>query len=118
MATRKPVSVLPDPVGEATSTSCPAAMWGQAAACGEVGPAGKRRANQPATAGWKSDSGEAAGEGSGTVLFHQAGATPTNAAAAGPGGSGGVGLRQGENSRVRRCGSARRTGTPARGGVG
>ena len=35
----------------------PSAMWGQAADCGGVGPAGKRRANQLATAGWKSDSG-------------------------------------------------------------
>ena len=57
MATRNPVSVLPEPVGEATRTSLPAAMWGQAADCGGVGPAGKRRANQLATAGWKSDSG-------------------------------------------------------------
>ncbi len=51
MATRNPVRVLPVPVGEATSTSRPVAMWGQAAACGGVGPAGKRRANQLATAG-------------------------------------------------------------------
>src|SRR5271168_1712967 len=63
MATRNPVSVLPDPVGEATRTSDPAAMWGQAADCGGVGPAGKRRANQLATAGWKSISG--------TLPFHQ-----------------------------------------------
>ena len=55
MATRNPVSVLPEPVGEATRTSLPAAMCGQAADCGGVGPAGKRRANQLATAGWKSD---------------------------------------------------------------
>ena len=61
MATRNPVSVLPEPVGEATSTSSPFAMWGQAAVCGGVGPVGKRRANQLATAGWKSDSGEALG---------------------------------------------------------
>src|ERR1700733_9312460 len=66
MATRKPVSVFPEPVGEATSTSSPLAMWGQAAVCGGVGPSGKRRANQLATAGGKSDSGEA----SGIVLFH------------------------------------------------
>ncbi len=75
MATRNPVSVLPEPVGEATSTSLPAAMWGQAADCGDVGPAGNRRANQLATAGWNSDSGEAAG----TPLFHQDVVTPTNA---------------------------------------
>src|SRR6516162_4466920 len=67
MATRKPVSVLPEPVGDATSTSWPWAMWGQAALWGGVGPAGKRRANQLATAGWNNDSGVA----SGTVLFHQ-----------------------------------------------
>ena len=42
MATRKPVSVLPEPVGEATSTSSPLAMWGQAAVWGGVGPGGKR----------------------------------------------------------------------------
>src|SRR5580692_1636091 len=76
MATRNPVRVLPEPVGEATRTSLPAAMWGQAADWGGVGPAGKRRANQPATAGWKSVSGE----GSGTLPFHQDGVT---AAAAG-----------------------------------
>src|SRR6516162_7800782 len=67
MATRNPVRVLPEPVGEATSTSLPAPMWGQARVCGGVGPAGKRRANQLATAGWNSDSGAA----SGIVLFHQ-----------------------------------------------
>ena len=69
MATRNPVRVLPEPVGEATSTSRPAAMAGQAPDCGGVGPAGKRRANQLATAGWKSDSGEVAacvGHASGT----------------------------------------------------
>src|ERR1700728_1511137 len=63
MATRNPVSVLPDPVGEATRTSLPAAMCGQAADCGGVGPVGKRRANQLATAGWKSVSD--------TLPFHQ-----------------------------------------------
>ena len=68
MATRKPVSVLPEPVGEATSTSLPSAMCGQAADCGAVGPTGKRRANQLATAGWKSDSGEAL---EAPLLFHQ-----------------------------------------------
>src|SRR5215472_8949183 len=110
MATRKPVSVLPEPVGEATRTSCPSAMCGQAAACGAVGPAGNRRANQPATAGWKSDSGE----GSGTVLFHQAAATPTNAAASGPDRGGGAVPVRG-NDGVRGCGSARTPGTGARG---
>src|SRR5580704_3759354 len=67
MATRNPVSVLPEPVGEATRTSSPLAMWGQAAVWGGVGPSGKRRANQLATAGWNSDSGVATG----IVLFHQ-----------------------------------------------
>ena len=47
MATRNPVSVLPEPVGEATSTSLPAAMWGQAADCGGVGP-GREAAGEPA----------------------------------------------------------------------
>src|SRR3984885_2510871 len=75
MATRNPVSVLPEPVGEATRTSLPVAIWGQAADCGGVGPAGKRRENQLATAGGKSDSGEA----SGTLLFHQDAVTPATA---------------------------------------
>ncbi len=85
MATRKPVRVLPEPVGEATSTSLPAAMWGQAAVWGGVGPAGKRWANQLATAGWKRGSGEA----SGILLFHQpaaTAATPWAAASAQAGG--------------------------------
>src|ERR1700749_3326412 len=77
MATRNPVSVLPEPVGEATRTSLPAAMWGQAADWGGGGPDGNRRANQLATAGWKSESGEASGRAvgtaSGTLLFHQDG---------------------------------------------
>src|SRR5271154_5218694 len=81
MATRNPVRVLPEPVGEATRTSLPAAIWGQAADCGGVGPAGKRRENQLATAGWKSDSGEA----SGTLLFHQDVVTTAAAPAAGTG---------------------------------
>ena len=68
MATRNPVSVLPEPVGEATRTSRPSAMCGQAAVWGGVGPAGKRRANQLATAGWNNDSGDGAVF---TVLFHQ-----------------------------------------------
>src|SRR6202034_4081202 len=75
MATRNPVSVLPEPVGEATKTSLPAAMWGQAADWGGVAPDGNRRANQLATAGWKSDSGEASGTASVTLLFHQDGVT-------------------------------------------
>src|SRR5580692_2246977 len=90
MATRNPVNVLPDPVGEATSTSRPAAIAGQAPDCGGVGPAGKRRANQLATAGWKRDSGEAVpasgtvvtslGSGaSGMLLFHQDVVTRTTA---------------------------------------
>src|ERR1700689_2706630 len=79
MATRKPVRVLPEPVGEATRTSLPAAMWGQAADWGGVGPAGNRRANQLATAGWKSESGEASGTAGGTapapLLSHREGVT-------------------------------------------
>ena len=67
------VRVLPEPVGEATRrTSLPAAMWGQAADCGGVGPAGKRRANQLATAGWKSVSGPGNSRGASVTLpFHQ-----------------------------------------------
>src|SRR5271166_3792733 len=86
MATRNPVRVLPEPVGEATSTSRPSAMCGQAADCGGVGPAGKRRANQLATAGWKRASGPMesgpveTGWASGTPLFHQ---DPVTAAQAG-----------------------------------
>ena len=84
------MSVLPEPVGEATSTLLPAAMWGQAADCGGVGPAGKRRENQLATAGWKSDSGPVdSGRASGTLLFHQEVVTPTTAPAAGTGQAGG-----------------------------
>src|SRR6516165_3797903 len=76
MATRNPVRVLPEPVGEATSTSRPWAMWGQAPVWGGVGPAGKRRVNQLATAGWNSDSGVA----SGILLFHQDVVTVASAA--------------------------------------
>src|SRR5581483_1637617 len=61
MATRKPVRVLPVPVGEATRTSSPAAMCGQAARWGSVGPWGKRLVNQLWTAGWKVSSGAATG---------------------------------------------------------
>src|ERR1700722_2254746 len=52
MATRNPVRVLPLPVGDATRTSDPWAMCGQAASWGAVGPWGNRPANQAATAGW------------------------------------------------------------------
>jgi hypothetical protein len=56
MATRNPASVLPDPVGAATSVSRPDAINGQPATCGSVGPSGNRRANHPATAGWNRSS--------------------------------------------------------------
>ena len=56
MATRKPASVLPEPVGAATSVLWPAAMSGQPASCGGVGPSGNRRRNQVATAGWNESS--------------------------------------------------------------
>jgi hypothetical protein len=52
------------PVGEATSTSPPARMWGQALAWGSVGPEGKRRRNHAATAGWKVRRIESGGTGS------------------------------------------------------
>src|SRR5580700_4063830 len=52
MATRNPVRVFPDPVGEAIRVSPPWRMSGQPSAWGGVGPPGKRRANQEATAGW------------------------------------------------------------------
>src|SRR5580658_764383 len=83
MATRNPVSVLPEPVGDATRTSRPAAMCGQAAVWGAVGPAGNRRANQLATAGWNSGSGD--GGAVVTFLFHQ----DAVSAATGPGQAGG-----------------------------
>ncbi len=54
MATRKPASVLPDPVGAAIRVSWPDAMSGQPWDCGAVGPSGNRRRNHSATAGWKS----------------------------------------------------------------
>ncbi len=53
MATRKPVRVLPDPVGAAIRVSTPDRMRGHPSAWGAVGPSGKRRANQEAMAGWK-----------------------------------------------------------------
>src|SRR5882672_2868213 len=51
MAARKAAKVLPDPVGAATSTCCPACSAGHARACAAVG-ASKVRENQAATAGW------------------------------------------------------------------
>src|SRR5918998_6715582 len=57
MPTRKPASVLPDPVGAAMSVSRPAAMCAQPCAWAGVGPSPKRRANQVATAGWNPLSG-------------------------------------------------------------
>ncbi len=53
MHTRKPASVLPEPVGAAMSVSVPDAMCGQPSRCGGVGPSGKRRRNHSPTAGWK-----------------------------------------------------------------
>src|SRR5918994_226754 len=50
MATRKPASVLPEPVGAAMSVSKPAAMSGHPWACGSVGPSGNRRSNHVRTA--------------------------------------------------------------------
>ncbi len=55
MAERKAVSVLPEPVGAATSVDSPAWIAGQACTCAWVG-ALKCARNQPATAGWKADS--------------------------------------------------------------
>ena len=51
MQTRNAASVFPDPVGAAISVCRPAAISCQAPACGSVGPAGNRRANQARTAG-------------------------------------------------------------------
>ena len=56
MHTRNAASVFPDPVGAAISVSPPAAISGQPWACGTVGPAGKRRANQTRIAGWNDSS--------------------------------------------------------------
>src|ERR1700722_8346407 len=56
MATRKPVKVLPVPVGDATKTSWPVAINGHAARCGSVGPPGNRVLNQARTAEWKRSS--------------------------------------------------------------
>src|SRR5580658_1274571 len=52
MATRKPVRVLPEPVGAAMRVSWPERMGGQPSTWGGVGPSGKRLANQAAMAGW------------------------------------------------------------------
>ena len=54
---RKPASVLPEPVGAATSVCSPAAMGGQAASWAGVGPSGNRSRNQAATAGCSSTDG-------------------------------------------------------------
>ena len=51
MAARNAASVLPEPVGAASSTSRPAAMAGHACACAGVG-AGKAPLNQAQTTGW------------------------------------------------------------------
>ncbi|HEX2564783.1 MAG TPA: hypothetical protein VHK25_12750, partial [Acidimicrobiales bacterium] len=68
MATRKPASVLPEPVGAAMSVSKPAAMSGHPWACGSVGPSGNRRSNHVRTAGWNSASPRGVGPASpGTV---------------------------------------------------
>ena len=55
MADRNAVSVLPEPVGAATSVDSPAWIAGQASTCAWVG-ALKCVRNQAATAGWKADS--------------------------------------------------------------
>jgi hypothetical protein len=52
MHTRKAASVFPEPVGAAISVCRPAAISRQPPACGSVGPAGNRRANQLLIAGW------------------------------------------------------------------
>ena len=59
-AHRKAVSVLPEPVGAATSVDRPALMCGHASACAPVGAANVRR-NHAATAGWNTSSALAAG---------------------------------------------------------
>src|SRR5262249_43118203 len=58
--TRKPASVLPDPVGAATSVSVAAATEGQPRRWASVGPSGKRRRNHSATAGWNAGCASAA----------------------------------------------------------
>jgi hypothetical protein len=56
IAARKAVSVLPEPVGAATSVCRPALICGHACACAAVG-AGKVASNHAETAGWKSRRG-------------------------------------------------------------
>ncbi|GAA0900850.1 hypothetical protein GCM10009552_02690 [Rothia nasimurium] len=56
MAERNAVSVLPEPVGAATSVWRPERIIGHAAICASVG-AGKVASNQVVTAGWNSASG-------------------------------------------------------------
>src|SRR3954449_946732 len=56
MHTRKPASVLPEPVGAAMRVSAPEAMRAHPSACGGVGPCGKRASNHARTAGWKPSS--------------------------------------------------------------
>src|ERR1700726_4689609 len=53
MQTRKPASVLPEPVGAAIRGLFPAAISGQPATWGGGGPSGKRPSNHARTAGWK-----------------------------------------------------------------
>ena len=83
MATRNPVRVLPVPVGDATRTSLPAAMWGHAATWGGVGPSGNRRANHAATAGWNWST--IGGARAVTPLFHQDAVTDVHGAWTGGG---------------------------------
>src|ERR1700682_5896179 len=56
IAARKAAKVLPDPVGAATNTCCPASSAGHARSCAGVG-ASKVRENHAATAGWNECSG-------------------------------------------------------------
>src|SRR6202022_1428367 len=65
IAARNAASVLPDPVGAATSTCRPAWMAGHACACAGVGAA-KLCANHAATAGWNRGSGFMDADFSGT----------------------------------------------------
>src|SRR5271163_2067609 len=51
IAARKAAKALPEPVGAATNTCCPACSAGHARSCAGVG-ASKVRENQAATAGW------------------------------------------------------------------
>src|SRR5579859_1787626 len=78
MATRKPASVLPEPVGAAISVSWPRAISCQPRAWASVGPSGKRWANHLATAGWKASGGSGGFIASGhdTSFEHAFGARP------------------------------------------